>query len=155
MCEPETHWQGFARRNQRPTWGAKIQGYFSRFCTKRWNHQWCCWRGCRPLNAFNMGVWWNWQTRRTQNPMMVTSCGFKSHYPHQKRQLWYLCWITKDDVSLSSGSKHERAKLSALPNMPSWRNRQTCYIQSVVLRDVRVQVPPWVPAETRWEETSR
>ncbi len=24
-----------------------------------------------------------WQTRRTQNPLMVTSCGFKSHLRHQ------------------------------------------------------------------------
>ena len=27
--------------------------------------------------------WWNWQTRRTQNPVMATSCGFKSRLRHQ------------------------------------------------------------------------
>ena len=26
--------------------------------------------------------WWNWQTRRTQNPVMATSCGFKSRLRH-------------------------------------------------------------------------
>ena len=29
-------------------------------------------------------VWWNWQTWRTQNPLMATSCGFESHHRHQK-----------------------------------------------------------------------
>ena len=24
-----------------------------------------------------------WQTRRTQNPMLETTCGFKSHHQHQ------------------------------------------------------------------------
>ena len=31
--------------------------------------------------------WWNWQTRRTQNPVMATSCGFKSRLRHQKPEL--------------------------------------------------------------------
>ena len=26
---------------------------------------------------------WNWQTRRTQNPLMATSCGFDPHHRHQ------------------------------------------------------------------------
>ena len=30
-----------------------------------------------------MPKWWNWQTRRTQNPVMATSCGFKSRLRHQ------------------------------------------------------------------------
>ena len=30
--------------------------------------------------------WWNWQTRRTQNPVMATSCGFKSRLRHQQRK---------------------------------------------------------------------
>lgn len=28
-------------------------------------------------------VWWNWQTRGTQNPVMATSCGFDPHHRHQ------------------------------------------------------------------------
>ena len=35
MYEPEIHWQGFARRNHRPTSGAKIEGFSSRLYTKR------------------------------------------------------------------------------------------------------------------------
>lgn len=27
--------------------------------------------------------WWNWQTRRTQNPVYASTCGFKSHLRHQ------------------------------------------------------------------------
>ena len=34
--------------------------------------------------AAHMAMWWNWQTRRTQNPLMETSCGFKSHHRHQE-----------------------------------------------------------------------
>ena len=30
-----------------------------------------------------MPVCWNWQTRRTQNPLVAIPCGFKSHYRHQ------------------------------------------------------------------------
>lgn len=28
-------------------------------------------------------VCWNWQTRRTQNPLPAMACGFKSHHRHQ------------------------------------------------------------------------
>ena len=27
-------------------------------------------------------MWWNWQTRRTQNPVGATQCGFDSHHRH-------------------------------------------------------------------------
>lgn len=27
-------------------------------------------------------MWWNWQTRGTQNPVMATSCGFDPHHRH-------------------------------------------------------------------------
>ena len=27
-------------------------------------------------------VCWNWQTRRTQNPLLATACGFESHHRH-------------------------------------------------------------------------
>ena len=29
-----------------------------------------------------MPLWWNWQTRGTQNPVLVTTCGFDSHQRH-------------------------------------------------------------------------
>lgn len=31
-------------------------------------------------------MWWNWQTRGTQNPVMVTSCGFDPHHRHHLRE---------------------------------------------------------------------
>ena len=31
-------------------------------------------------------VWWNWQTRRTQNPMVAIPCRFDPDYRHQKTQ---------------------------------------------------------------------
>lgn len=34
-------------------------------------------------NMLNMPKWWNWQTRRTQNPVVAIPCGFKSHFRHQ------------------------------------------------------------------------
>ena len=30
-------------------------------------------------------VWWNWQTRWTQNPVVVIPCGFDSHHLHQTK----------------------------------------------------------------------
>ena len=33
-----------------------------------------------------MPKWWNWQTRRTQNPMFARTCGFKSHLRHQQKE---------------------------------------------------------------------
>lgn len=33
-----------------------------------------------------MLVWWNWQTRWTQNPLLATVCGFNSHHQHQAEQ---------------------------------------------------------------------
>ena len=32
-----------------------------------------------------MPLWWNWQTRWTQNPVVVIPCGFNSHHQHQTR----------------------------------------------------------------------
>ena len=29
-------------------------------------------------------VWWNWQTRRTQNPKVAIPCRFDPDYRHQK-----------------------------------------------------------------------
>ena len=31
-------------------------------------------------------MWWNWQTRRTQNPVGATPCGFNSHHRHHRNQ---------------------------------------------------------------------
>ena len=30
-------------------------------------------------------VCWNWQTRRTQNPLLATACGFESHHRHHQK----------------------------------------------------------------------
>ena len=35
-------------------------------------------------------LWWNWQTRGTQNPVMATSCGFDPHQRHQKNPIAFL-----------------------------------------------------------------
>ena len=44
------------------------------------------------LNKLNRSVpvCWNWQTRRTQNPLLATACGFESHHRHHRRTL---IWI--------------------------------------------------------------
>ncbi len=34
--------------------------------------------------------WWNWQTRRTQNPLSFGTCGFKSHLRHFQPPRMYL-----------------------------------------------------------------
>ena len=38
-----------------------------------------------------MPVWWNWQTRRTQNPVVAIPCGFDPHYRHQIKKDTYGC----------------------------------------------------------------
>ena len=52
-----------------------------------------------------MPVCWNWQTRRTQNPLLATACGFKSHHRHQNNRDGFchpfnsaLCTIYKTHV---------------------------------------------------------
>ena len=37
-----------------------------------------------------MPPWWNWQTRRTQNPVVVIPCRFDSDRRHQKKNASYL-----------------------------------------------------------------
>ena len=40
-------------------------------------------------------VWWNWQTRWTQNPVVVIPCGFNSHHQHHsQRRLNRKVWFT-------------------------------------------------------------
>ena len=41
-------------------------------------------------------MWWNWQTWRTQNPLMATSCGFESHHRHQKKALLRKCFFKRN-----------------------------------------------------------
>ena len=36
-----------------------------------------------------MPVCWNWQTRRTQNPLVVTPYGFDPHHRHQTEHLFW------------------------------------------------------------------
>ena len=31
-------------------------------------------------------VCWNWQTRRTQNPLLATACGFDPHHRHFEKE---------------------------------------------------------------------
>ena len=38
-----------------------------------------------------MPPWWNWQTRRTQNPVVVIPCRFDSDRRHQKRTQVIYC----------------------------------------------------------------
>ena len=40
-------------------------------------------RGCKC--GRNLPVWWNWQTRRTQNPVVAIPCRFDPDYRHQKQ----------------------------------------------------------------------
>ena len=47
-------------------------------------------------STINLPKWWNWQTRRTQNPKMATSCGFKSHFRHQKEHSTERSFFIKD-----------------------------------------------------------
>ena len=35
------------------------------------------------IAQFYRQMWWNWQTRWTQNPVVVIPCGFDSHHLHQ------------------------------------------------------------------------
>ena len=36
-------------------------------------------------SSHKMPVWWNWQTRRTQNPKVAIPCRFDPDYRHQKK----------------------------------------------------------------------
>ena len=38
-----------------------------------------------PVGSNHSPGWRNWQTRRTQNPLAVRSCGFKSRPGHEGR----------------------------------------------------------------------
>ena len=55
-----------------------------------------------------MQVWWNWQTRWTQNPVVVIPCGFDSHHLHQnkrrRQKASFLFWYNQRE------SNPERAK---------------------------------------------
>ena len=42
-----------------------------------------CYNMFRDLG--HMPVWWNWQTRRTQNPKVAIPCRFDPDYRHQKQ----------------------------------------------------------------------
>lgn len=37
------------------------------------------------LLIYDMPKWWNWQTRRTQNPEVAIPCGFDSRLRHHKK----------------------------------------------------------------------
>ena len=45
---------------------------------------------CVHHAALHSRMWRNWQTHETQNLAVATSCGFKSHHPHntKRKQVW-------------------------------------------------------------------
>ena len=45
-------------------------------------------------NIFVTPVCWNWQTRRTQNPLVAIPCGFDPRHRHQKRSNFCLPKVT-------------------------------------------------------------
>ena len=47
-----------------------------------------CYNTLRGMDIPNhLPVWWNWQTRRTQNPKVAIPCRFDPDYRHQKKHL--------------------------------------------------------------------
>ncbi len=47
---------------------------------------------CGIINKrFEKPMWWNWQTRGTQNPVVAIPCGFDPHHRHQSRQVFWAC----------------------------------------------------------------
>lgn len=38
---------------------------------------------CYNFIQVHLPVWWNWQTRGTQNPVLATECGFDPRHRHQ------------------------------------------------------------------------
>ena len=48
---------------------------------------------CDIIYEFQPPVWWNWQTRGTQNPVVAIPCGFDPHHRHQKIRQVETCRI--------------------------------------------------------------
>lgn len=57
---------------------------------------------CREFGCFWMPMWWNWQTRTTQNRVGASPCGFNSHHRHWDFQKTFI-------------SNRETPPLEALP----------------------------------------
>ena len=85
----------------------------------------------------NMRMWRNWQTRWTQNPVMVTQCGFDSHHPHQKwfeysnlffcKKIWSI--VMKIDI-ISENKKHRRLSETTAPALFEKRAAKCLYSPS-------------------------
>ena len=82
------------------------------------------------LNKLNRSVpvCWNWQTRRTQNPLPATACGFKSHHRHQSNiiRTKSSLWETGSDylfISTDTKTPTFRMALSSVPN-PNREDRE-------------------------------
>ena len=58
---------------------------------------------CKYSTIYYAGVV-EWQTRRTQNPMLVTTCGFKSHHQHQQSYRFTVALFYKSQDLLSTDS---------------------------------------------------
>ena len=41
-------------------------------------------QNCVIISTCLTPVWWNWQTRGTQNPVVAIPCGFDPHHRHQR-----------------------------------------------------------------------
>ncbi len=53
-----------------------------------------CYNIIRELKSHkNMPVWWNWQTRRTQNPKVAIPCRFDPDYRHHERRKIYSSFV--------------------------------------------------------------
>ena len=56
-------------------------------------------------------MWRNWQTHKTQNLAVATSCGFKSHHPHfdaKRKQHFvvsFFLYIYTDSLEADHGKK--------------------------------------------------
>ena len=62
----------------------RIQKIFMKKFKKRLDKLPIIWYYILVLQKF-LPVWWNWQTRRTQNPVVAIPCRFDPDHRHQKK----------------------------------------------------------------------
>ena len=104
------HYSTFSRRNQEGEWGGgaffrqnrpredapsrtgSTEGFAKKYVkkpktllTKEQN--------CVIISTCLTPVWWNWQTRGTQNPVVAIPCGFDPHHRHQRIRQVETCRI--------------------------------------------------------------
>lgn len=76
----------------------------------------------------NKPVCWNWQTRRTQNPLSARTCGFDPHHRHQKtgasyevRGARFFC----NTSDLNRCSKAQRRPASGISSCTGYNRHQS------------------------------